>query len=326
MTIEEMRIRKTQLRYTYAQIAELSGLPVGTVQKVMTGATASPRVGTLLALQRALGDGPAGEKDKKTGSIINKDNSYIADVTIPAYIDAGKRSHDSFHRYPVRGEKLPGMPYGIQKDLLAEPPAAYSYGSSEPSGGLTILGIPRGTYTLEDYRALPDDQRMELIDGYFFKMEAPSALHQELLIELAYRFKDYQKKKRPDCRVLPAPFDVQLDRDIFTMLQPDISIICDRDRIVPKGCFGAPDFIVEILSRSTRAKDMYLKLAKYKNAGVHEYWMVDPEKQQVLVWDEKEGDRLAVYDLKSRIPVAITDGDLEIDFREIMEELSYLQQ
>ena len=75
-----------------------------------------------------------------------------------------------------------------------------------------------------------------------------------------------------------------------------------------------------------RVRDMYLKLAKYKNAGVHEYWMVDPEKHQVLVWDEKEGDRLAVYDLESRIPVAITDGDLEIDFEEIMEELSYLQQ
>ena len=326
MTIEEMRIRKTQLRYTYAQIAELAGLPVGTVQKVMTGATASPRAGTLLALQRALGNGPAGEKDEKTDSTIKKDDGYIPDVTIPAYIDTRNRNHDSFHRYPVRGEKLPVMSYGIQKDLLAEMPAAYSYGSSEPSGGLTILGIPRGTYTLEDYRALPDDQRMELIDGYFFKMEAPSALHQELLIELAYRFKDYQKKKRPDCRVIPAPFDVQLDRDILTMLQPDISIISDRDRIVPKGCFGAPDFIVEILSGSTRAKDMYLKLAKYKNAGVHEYWMVDPEKHQVLVWDEKEGDRLEVYDLESRIPVGITDGDLEIDFREIMEELSYLQQ
>ena len=326
MTIEEMRIRKTQLRYTYAQIAELAGLPVGTVQKVMTGATASPRAGTLLALQRALGNGPAGEKDKKTGPILNKDDSYIRDVTIPAYIHSQKMSRDPRYRSSAQGEKLSDLQCNMHQDLLAEPPASYSPGPSELQGGLTILGIPRGTYTLEDYRALPDDQRMELIDGYFFKMEAPSALHQELLIELAYRFKDYQKKKRPDCRVIPAPFDVQLDRDILTMLQPDISIISDRDRIVPKGCFGAPDFIVEILSGSTRAKDMYLKLAKYKNAGVHEYWMVDPEKHQVLVWDEKEGDRLEVYDLESRIPVGITDGDLEIDFREIMEELSYLQQ
>jgi Uma2 family endonuclease len=265
-------------------------------------------------------------KDEKTDSTIKKDDGYIPDVTIPAYIDPGKRSQDSLHRYPVRGEKLPIMSYGMRNDLLAEPSPSYSFEPSDMTAGLTILGIPRGTYTLEDYRALPDDQRMELIDGYFFKMEAPSALHQELLIELAYRFKDYQKKKRPDCRVIPAPFDVQLDRDILTMLQPDISIISDRDRIVPKGCFGAPDFIVEILSGSTRAKDMYLKLAKYKNAGVHEYWMVDPEKHQVLVWDEKEGDRLAVYDLESRIPLGITDGDLDIDFREIMEELSYLQQ
>ena len=123
-----------------------------------------------------------------------------------------------------------------------------------------------------------------------------------------------------------SPVDVQLDCDNKTIVQPDVLILCDKSKYTPERIVGAPDFVAEVLSKSTKRKDIFIKLNKYKNAGVHEYWMVDPEKHQVLVWDEKEGDRLAVFDLKSRIPVAITDGDLEIDFREIMEELSYLQQ
>ena len=258
------------------------------------------------------------------------------------------RTEDKDSRRVTGNETPPKMPKGDPRKVPEANPkeqsggllsgislSTYKYSYEEPPVSMLHENAPYygmqeddTIHTLEDYYALPDERRVELIDGRFFEMTAPRAIHQAVQMKLANRFENYRRTKKggKDCQVFPAPFDVQLDRDQYTMLEPDISIICDRDRIVPKGCFGAPDFIVEILSRSTRAKDMYLKLAKYKNAGVHEYWMVDPEKQQVLVWNEKEGDRLAVFDLKSRIPVAITDGDLEIDFREIMEELSYLQQ
>ena len=302
MDVEEMRVRKTQLRYTYAKIAELSGLPLGTVQKVLTGATVSPRMSTMKALETALGSGGTeSSESKETGDTIEKDTG--SGTYSGTYYGSGAA---------YEAAQVPGM--------VMEPVPTYNV---DP--GKTIFGNPRGQYTLKDYYALPDDQRVELIDGYFFVMEAPTSLHQELLVELVFRFKDYQRKKRPDCRVFPAPFDVQLDKDVYTMLQPDICIICDRSRIVRRGCFGAPDFVAEILSDSTRAKDLYLKLAKYREAGVREYWIVDPKKKKVLVYYYEDEDRIAVYGMDEKVPVGISGGDLEIDFTEIMEELRYLE-
>lgn len=378
MTIEEMRIRKTQLRYTYAKIAELSGLPLGTVQKVLTGATASPRISTMRALEAVLKPGASesdsGKEAAKDGLYPYSQQPYFEELLR----ERGKETEKDGHG---RGSSSPGgtadragtshetgtscgtgISYGTGTScraaashgtgafcgagtpdrtgssrgtgavsgMVMEPEPAYHVAPHPASPnhaphGNTIFGNPRGQYTLQDYYALPDDQRVELIDGYFFIMEAPTSMHQELLVELVFRFKDYQRKKRPDCRVFPAPFDVQLDRDVYTMLQPDISIICDRSRIVRRGCFGAPDFVVEILSDSTRAKDMYLKLAKYREAGVREYWIVDPRKRKVLVYFYEDEDRIAVYGMDSKVPVGISGGDLEIDFAEIMEELRYLE-
>ena len=308
MTLEEMRVRKTQLRYTYAKIAELSGLPLGTVQKVLTGATASPRTSTMQALEAVLGGGENTRKTEKKADV-----GAARALRQPALSDRGRNETPKDGLYPYSQQ-------AYYKEILMEPAPAY-----KASRGRTIFGNPRGEFTLRDYRALPDDQRVELIDGYFFVMEAPTTMHQELIMELSYRFKDYQRKKRPDCRVFPAPFDVQLDKDSYTMVQPDISIICDRSKIVRKGCFGPPDLIVEIVSDSTRAKDMYMKLAKYKEAGVREYWIVDPEKRKVLVYCYEDEDRIAVYGMDEKVPVGISGGDLEIDFAEIMEELQYLE-
>ncbi len=323
MVVEEMRLQKTRLRYTYAEIARRAGLPVGTVQKVLTGATASPRAATLRKLEEVLMPEQA-EKRSRSLYPSGEQGDYVLYLSGPEAEQRRRRFLEDKGGFRYSDSPVPEPPHG----LLAEPEPSYASShiadSLEAPNGRTIFGNPRGPYTLTDYYALPDDQRVELIDGYFFRMEAPTALHQELVIELSYRFKDYQKKKRPDCRVFPAPFDVQLDKDKYTMLQPDISVICDKGQIVRRGCSGAPDFVVEILSPSTRTKDMYMKLAKYKNAGVREYWMVDPKNKKVLVYYYEDEDRAAVYDLDARIPVRISGGDLEIDFGEIMEDLRYL--
>lgn len=335
MTIEEMRVRKTQLRYTYAKIAELSGLPLGTVQKVLTGATASPRTSTMQALESVLGVGVTYEAkmpDSTAGTdrqAVQKQQEAPKDGLYPysqqpffeeLLRKSGKRNREDHPGSYASDIRSTTYGTGSFPDMVRESAPAY-----DVTPGRTIFGNPRGQYTLKDYYALPDDQRVELIDGYFFVMEAPTSMHQELLVELVFRFKDYQRKKRPDCRVFPAPFDVQLDKDAYTMLQPDISIICDRSRIMRRGCFGAPDFVVEILSDSTREKDMYMKLAKYKKAGVREYWIVDPKKKRVLVYFYEDEDRIAVYRMDEKVPVGISGGDLEIDFAGITEELRYLE-
>ncbi len=265
MTIEELRLRKAQLRMTYAQLSSLSGVPVSTVQKILTGVSAHPRADILLALERVLTEGAEDP------------------VTVPS-------------------------------PLLRE--QAADYGNAAP-------GRDR-LFTRTDYEALPEDRRAELINGRFYEMSAPSSLHQELVSELFLQLKQQLKAAGRPCRVLMAPFDVQLDKDDLTVLQPDICVICDRDKITRKGCCGAPDMIIEILSDSTRTKDMYLKLIKYKEAGVREYWMVDPDRRQVLVYNYADGDRVAVYPLSSTVPVGISQGALKIDFGEILEEISYL--
>ena len=120
--------------------------------------------------------------------------------------------------------------------------------------------------------------------------------------------------------------DVQLDCDDKTMVQPDVMVVCDRDKIINRCLYGAPDFVVEILSPSTSKKDSTIKLKKYKDAGVREYWMVDPDKKKVVVYDWNKSDIPVVYGFDAKVPVGIFDGECEIDFAEIYEEIAFLYE
>lgn len=137
-------------------------------------------------------------------------------------------------------------------------------------------------YTYADYLTWDDAERWELIDGIAYNMTpAPSSEHQKISMELAYRIRSYLEGKR--CQVFHAPFDVRLsqsrddkEHDIKTVVQPDISVICDPRNIDDHGCIGAPDFIIEILSPYTADRDVRDKYFLYETAGVKEYWIVDP--------------------------------------------------
>lgn len=188
-------------------------------------------------------------------------------------------------------------------------------------------GRQQGNYTLEDYYALPEDQRVELIDGNFFVMEAPTILHQMLGGEIYHVLHDYIKRKKGLCVAAYSPLDVQLDCDNRTMVQPDVLVVCDRKKIVRRGViFGAPDLTVEILSPSTRWKDMYLKLKKYDEAGVREYWLVDPDRKRVVVYDLENGECPAVYSFEDTVPVGIFGGECAVNFSEIYKYLKFLYQ
>ena len=175
----------------------------------------------------------------------------------------------------------------------------------------------QGEYTLDDYYALPDEQRVELIDGVIYDMASPSTGHQGILSEVSWMITNYIKGKKGKCKSFFAPLDVQLDCDNKTMVQPDLIIICDQNQITEKCIKGAPDFVLEILSKSTRRRDCFLKLHKYENAGVREYWMIDPERKRVVVYFFERDDIPVIYGIADQIPVGIFDGELVIDFTEM---------
>ena len=196
------------------------------------------------------------------------------------------------------------------------------------------LKYPRqGSYTLEDYLALPDDQRVELIDGVFYDMTSPSMPHQLIGGDIYSVLKGYIKGHKGDCVIFAAPADVQIDKDNRTIVQPDVMIVCDRSKIRYARIFGAPDFIVEVLSPSTRSKDILIKSAKYKSAGVKEYWMVDLKAKSVTKMlfgapdkEEPDGDiRIETFPFEKPVPVSLFDGEISVNFAELMEEYAFIE-
>ena len=143
---------------------------------------------------------------------------------------------------------------------------------------------PYDGYTIEDYCAIPEDQRVELIDGVLYDMASPGITHQSISMSLSIQIGTYINKKGGNCRVFAGPIDVQLVNDNRTMLVPDIIVVCDPDKVKKERIVGAPDFVVEIISHSSRKRDYEIKMKKYNAAGVREYWIVDPERARVLVY------------------------------------------
>lgn len=144
-------------------------------------------------------------------------------------------------------------------------------------------------YTIEDIYALPEGTRAELIDGKIYYMAPPSRTHQKISGYLYNEIYNHIKQNKGKCEVYAAPFAVFLTKETTDYVEPDISVICDPDKLDEKGCHGAPDWTIEIVSQSSRPMDYYRKLVKYSAAGVREYWIVDPEKKRVMVYNfEKE--------------------------------------
>ncbi len=280
MLIDDLKKRKQELGYSNERLAALSGVPLGTVQKIFGGATKHPRYRTLQAIQEVLfRDAP-----EQNGM----EQAYSAPASDPM--------------------------------MVREPQPAYSAGS-KPSYGTKR----QGEYTLEDYYALPDDVRAELIDGVLYDMAAPTFIHQDILLNLGVQFKLCMQAHPCGCRLFLAPMDVQLDCDERTILQPDILIFCDDAKMRKRVYFGAPDFVVEILSPSTRKKDVTVKLRKYIGAGVREYWIVDPDTERVYVYLIEEGELPFICGYGEKVPVGISGGTCSIDFTEIWDSARELR-
>ena len=162
-------------------------------------------------------------------------------------------------------------------------------------------------YDISYIEALPEGVRAELIDGVVYNLAAPSGTHQRILGNLTHDIIAYIRRHRGPCQVFPAPYAVYLFDDEYTYLEPDLSVICDPSKLDEKGCHGAPDFVIEIVSPTSRQMDYMVKFFRYHDAGVKEYWIVDPTKKTVRIYDFIKNET-EDYPFEAAIPSALFPG------------------
>lgn len=176
--------------------------------------------------------------------------------------------------------------------------------------------ISEKQYTIEDIYQLPDGQRAELINGKMYLMAPPNRVHQELVGELYRVISNYIHSKNGSCKPYIAPFAVFLNADDKNYVEPDISVICDKNKLDDRGCNGAPDWMIEIVSPGSQQMDYMIKLFKYRTAGVREYWIVDKAKNRITVYNFEKDD-MKEYTFTDSVKAGIYT-DLEIDFSKIL--------
>jgi len=193
----------------------------------------------------------------------------------------------------------------------------------------TVPSDLKKRYSYAEYLNWIDDVRRELIDGFIYVMSAPRVIHARLSNDINFLIQFFVRKRKGKCKVFHAPFDVRLPKNgetndvlIYDVVQPDICVICNPSKLDAKGCIGAPDLIVEVLSPATLKKDCNEKFNLYERAGVREYWIVDPKAQTIhvfLLQSDGKFDDGVVYESSEKVPVHILEG-LEIDLAELFDE------
>ncbi|MCI6190217.1 MAG: Uma2 family endonuclease [Clostridium sp.] len=178
-------------------------------------------------------------------------------------------------------------------------------------------------YTYKDYLTFANDERIEIVEGELFNMSpAPARIHQKLISKLSQVLQNYIDSNNGECEVYVAPFDVILKTDdeeainSKSVVQPDISVICDKNKLTDSGCTGSPDMIIEIVSPSNSSHDYITKLNLYQKYKVKEYWIIDPRVKKTYVYKLGENefyDMVNSYTFQDKVKVNIYD-DLEIDF------------
>ena len=264
MTIEEMKRLKKEHGYSVMDIAEGTGIPLGTLTKIFSGATESPRRATVLALEK-----------------------FFSEM----------RPYPSTQNSEYQWNRT-SLPAG---NLLCE--TAISYGAPVKQ---------QGEYTVDDLELIEGWSRVELIDGVLYDLAPARTNHARAAQELYDQAKAYIRKKGGNCEAFVAGAGIFLEEYDKNYLIPDLFILCDESKAKYKGIFGPPDFVVEILSPSTEKRDTVIKHKKYMESGVREYWIVDLKRRSVFVYlkDDPIG---RIHPLSGKLPVAIYNGELEMD-------------
>lgn len=286
MNLQEMRECKRALGYSNETLAEMSGVPLATVQKVLSGITKSPRQKTVEALSRVL------EAGKTTGQKF----------------ESNAPGNEKFERKMPGNEKIESI------TPSRENPDYERTGYVYPEVFTGIRNAVRedaGPNTIEDIYALPDGIRAELIDGKLYYIPTPTRTHQKIAGEMYLAAAAHLKAYSKECEVYIAPFGVYLNGDDSLYVEPDLSIIRDTSRLSERGCMGAPDWIIEVVSAPTRKTDYAVKLNKYRESGVREYWIVDPSLRTVLTYlfdSDKNVEDADLFSFDAEIPSSLFDG------------------
>ena len=306
MKVSELKERKQELGYTNEMIAELSGVPLGTVQKIFGGITQVPRYGTLKKIEAIL------FPELKANEKISVYEDLIRSSSLEEPVQVGEGAALDF--YDMHDDDF-GEIEKIKRDEYFE------------FGNESYFGKKQGEYTVDDWRALPEGIRAELIDGVLYNMAAPTTIHQFVGMELFGEIRNTLNKKNNGkkggkCLPFASPIGVRLNMDDKNMVQPDVMIVCDKKKYEKGGDVeGAPDFIAEVLSPSTANYDRFVKLNKYWASGVREYWIIDTKNKNIWVYFFEKGLPPTKYTFEDRIPIGISGGEIIVDFSSISSRL-----
>lgn len=297
MNISELKNRKKALRLTTAQLALLAELPVSTVSKIMTGETKNPSYLTIEKIETA---------------IIHEEirrRILAYKIALSEYL----ASHKENDFDPLEFESY----YRTKNNLSDVPiPFATPVDDSSTDGNLAKQSDMRVDISM--LRELDNDRFIELINGRLIIGQAPSITHQLLVQNIGKVIDNYIATNHGKCRMFNVGVNVRLDRDDYTLVIPDIVVLCDDDKLGEDYIYGAPDLIIEVVSKSTRHIDYKDKMHKYMQAGTREYWIVDYERERVSVYIDGEPIMVYLYSTDDDIPVGIYDGRLTIKIRDLM--------
>ncbi|MDD6195125.1 MAG: Uma2 family endonuclease [Lachnospiraceae bacterium] len=289
MTVEELRKRKKRLKLTTQQLALLAELPLGTVSKILTGETKNPSYLTIEKLEATI------EKEEML-------------ARVEAY---QKAMHQYFLEHPEdEGNQKKFEEIYRKVNRLNDAPIPYAVPREEESAMYGSLALQDQRITINELSKMGESRDLQLIDGHLVVSEMAGVSHQRMVKRLGRSISDFVEKKQGTCEVFDVGVNVYLDEDEYTLVIPDIAVVCNPSQITERGVVGAPDWVIEVVSPSTRQNDYHKKLHKYMDAGVREYWIVDMDRRMVSVCINGEPMQVTIYSFDDEIPVHIYEGEL----------------
>ncbi len=302
MKIDEIRERKKRLKLTTYQLALLADLPQGTVSKILTGETKNPSYLTIEKIDETLQ-----QEEMK--------------ARLEAYTTAMKQY---FSEHPEdNGNQKKFEEIYRSENNLNDAPIPFAVPKDDDTGIYGNLALQNNKMTASQLGKMGESRDLQLIDGAVIISEMAGVSHQRMVKKLGRAISDFIDANNGKCEVFDLGVNVYLNEDEYTLVIPDIAVICNEKQIDEKGIQGAPDWVIEVVSPSTRHIDYHKKLYKYMDAGVREYWIVDIDRQMVSVCINGEPMQVTIYSFAEEIPVSIYDGKLNVDMPTVSSHISF---